>query len=139
SDAFEALGPLAADRLAEIADLGADGELDPATLPAGGALTAAPGDLVLTSGTGAGVLVVLGDLTVRSGARFHGAVYVLGRLVIESDAVVYGAARVASREHASEIDGAIEYAPCALDQAFRASDALNRPFRPSGRWWVPLF
>ncbi|MFW6079105.1 MAG: hypothetical protein ACODAE_05750 [Gemmatimonadota bacterium] len=155
--AFQRLGPLHAETLAAIADRRVAGEtaLSAGTgdaCDAGGdgsdadstractaeaPLAVATDDLVVTGGTGAGMLVVFGDLTIRSGAHFHGAVLVLGRLVLEPDAEIHGAARVAGRDRAARIDGSVRFDACALARAFSRIRAFDRPFRPSTRWWVP--
>jgi hypothetical protein len=94
----------------------------------------AAGDLTVLGGVGRGVLVVAGDLRLAGGVRFDGVVVVHGHLEI-SDAIVRGAVKARSvrlREGAVVRDG------CAVATA-AAAPALDGPFRPAGRWWIPAF
>jgi hypothetical protein len=55
-------------------------------------LRASAGDLTVVGGVGQGVLVVDGDLTLTSGARFHGLVIARGALHVEGSATLEGLA-----------------------------------------------
>ncbi len=125
--------------------------LDP-TAPCGAyfPLIFAPGDLVIDGGVGQGVLAVGGRLVVRGRARFFGAVLVGASLEIDAGASIEGAVRIAGVPASpaagaasdsvspSSIAGAIAYRACPLIEALLRS-AFDRPLRPSGRWWIPLF
>ena len=108
---------------------------DPAA-PCGGyfPLIFAPGDLAL-SGAGQGVLVVQGDLALEPGAVFHGAVLVTGRVTVPEGAIVSGAVRAGG----ASVAGAVRFDPCALGRALGSAPGLDRPLRPAGRSWVPVF
>ncbi|HEY8470565.1 MAG TPA: polymer-forming cytoskeletal protein [Longimicrobiales bacterium] len=108
---------------------------DPAA-PCGGYLPLifAPADLAL-SGAGQGVLVVQGDLALEPGAAFHGAVLVTGRITVAAGAVVSGAVRAGR----ASVAGAIRFDACALGRALGSAPGLDRPLRPAGRSWVPVF
>lgn len=163
SGEYERLGPLGAEDIAALADRVAvgsvelgpryrDGRCDPVPLgnwgspldpygPCGGyaPLVYSPGDLTVTGGAGQGVLVVDGDLALAGDARVYGAILVRGQLRVGRDAAVHGAASVAAMDGAGLVDGEIRYNACALSRAFGRAPALDRPFRPGRRWWVPLF
>lgn len=91
-------------------------------------------DLTVAGGSGHGVLVVDGDLTVTAGARLHGIVVVHGRLAVDGGSVVRGAVRADS----AIVHGAVIRDGCAL-AAVLSAPALDRAFRPPLRWWVPVF
>lgn len=120
-------------------DVGAPGNwgdpADPAA-PCGGYLPLifAPADLAL-SGAGQGVLVVQGDLVLAPGAAFHGAVLVTGRMTVGAGAVVSGAVRAGE----ASVAGAVRFDACALGRALGSAPGLDRPLRPAGRSWVPVF
>lgn len=120
-------------------DTGAPGNwgdpADPAA-PCGGyfPLIFAPADLAL-SGAGQGVLVVQGDLALAPGAAFHGAVLVTGRITVAAGAVVTGAVRAGR----ASVAGAVRFDACALGRALASAPGLDRPLRPAGRSWVPIF
>lgn len=97
----------------------------------------APGSLDIVGGAGAAFLVVVGDLTVRSGVELHAIVIVLGALVVEEGAVLRGAVRQAGAH--AEVAGTIVRDACVLAGAVRRSALDARPFRPAGRWWLPAF
>lgn len=92
------------------------------------------GDLTLTGGEGAGILVIEGDLVARGDFTFHGLIIVRGRALLDG-ATLLGALR------ADEVEvraGTVRFDSCLLSAAFRAP-ALDRAFRMPGRWWVPTF
>lgn len=95
----------------------------------------AASDLTVTGGSGHGLLVVDGDLTITGGARFHGIVAVHGHLRVEGGSTVRGAVRAIS---AVIRDGAVVRDGCVLTPALSAP-ALDRGFRPPSRWWIPVF
>lgn len=97
-----------------------------------------PGDLRITGGAGQGVLVVAGDLVLSGDAHFYGPVLVGGHLRVTDAGALSGAVTV-SASAALEGSSRISYDGCALWRAFAGSPALNRPFRPSGRSWIPVF
>jgi hypothetical protein len=140
ADRTEAGSVAAAPRIAAAGcDVGAPGNwgdpADPAA-PCGGYLPLifAPTDLAL-SGSGQGVLVVQGDLALAPGAAFHGAVLVTGRITVGAGAVVNGAVRAGG----ASVAGAIRFDACALGRALPSAPGLDRPLRPAGRSWVPVF
>lgn len=149
--------PLDALPLAEIADLllpqragtprpiAADGECVPgpwnwgavrAHHPCAGRLplVLVRGDLTLTGGEGAGILIIEGDLLAREDFTFHGLILVRGRAVLHG-ATILGALRADQLELET---GTIRFDSCLLADAFSAP-ALDRAFRPPGRWWLPTF
>lgn len=89
----------------------------------------------LEGGSGRGVLVVQGDLEIAGDFHFEGIVAVAGRLTVAGAASVHGAVRA---EHLDLREGAITRSRCALNAAL-SSPALDQPFRPVGRWWIPTF
>lgn len=95
----------------------------------------ATGPLTVSGGSARGILVVDGDLVLTDELRFEGILLVRGRVVIRDGTVIDGVLRAG--ELVME-DGRIAGAPCDLDPLFE-SPALDRPFRPAGRWWVPVF
>jgi hypothetical protein len=159
------LGPLAAHDLRELADHVAPSSITPAPVegaagcdgavagswgdprrPAGACgtyfpLIVSPGDLHLTGGVGQGILVVQGNLTISGGGAFAGAVLVEGTLHLTGGSHISGAALALDPERPSIIaEGSrITYDPCALLDAFTNAPALNRPFHPPGRGWIPWF
>ncbi|HKJ93779.1 MAG TPA: hypothetical protein VJ957_11490 [Longimicrobiales bacterium] len=139
-----ALGPLAWDLIPGIADGTMAGPPDSIPAPAGepaGApgqwrLLYAPHGVVMDGTTGQGVLVAGGDVTLRHGARFFGVVVTSGSLIMRDSARLVGAVRATS----ADIAGAtVRYRACALWRAVAGAEALRRPFRPAGRWWLPDF
>jgi hypothetical protein len=94
----------------------------------------APHGLVITGGTGQGLLVVDGDITLEDGARFYGAVLASGHLLLRDSARIVGAARARA---AVIQDATLQYRVCTLWRSVVAAPALRRAFRPSGRWWLP--
>lgn len=103
-------------------------------------LIVAPEDVEISDGTGQGVLVALGDLRISAETQFHGAVYVAGRLLATEGGAISGAVRLGSGSSSSHLaDAHIVHSACDLARAFRNSDALDRPVRPAGRAWIPLF
>lgn len=104
------------------------------------------GDLRLETGSGQGILIVEGDLTLGGDVEFYGLVIVKGELRtvgadnrVDGGVVVHGDGRLDSRSAA--LGGSvIRYSRCRVDRAF---DAVLRPrpistrsrtaFAPSGR------
>lgn len=95
----------------------------------------ADGDLELVGGEARGVLVVDGDLLLRGGARVAGVIVVHGTLTVEDGSAVTGAARARKIVVRS---GSLQRNECELRAAV-TSPALDRAFRPVGRWWIPAF
>lgn len=91
-------------------------------------------DLVMDGGVGHGVLVVDGDVHLTGGARFDGLVVAHGELRVDTGSVIRGAARAVS----ARVAGTVVRDRCVLDRVLSAP-ALDRPFRPPSRWWVPAF
>jgi hypothetical protein len=91
-------------------------------------------DLTLAGGVASGILVVQGDLRIIDGAVLEGVVVVHGQLEI-SGGTIRGAVRARS---VLLVDGAVIRDDLALSRAL-AAPALDRPFRPLARWWVPEF
>ena len=156
SSAFSGLGPLGISDLARLADRVETGALtaapgavacdtsasgnsgDPARpgSPCGDELPLifAPAGLTV-SGTGQGVLIVLGDLDLAPGAAFTGAIFVTGRLDLGAGATATGAIR--ARE--ASVAGTVRFSACALARALARAPGLARPLRPAARAWVPTF
>ena len=103
------------------------------------ALRASPGDLTLEGGVGQGLLVVAGDLTLVSGARFFGIVLVAGVLRVVGGARLAGLAQAHGGLEvgpASEIRGSACWTARALDAA-RPYLSLPLAIRESG-WIGPM-
>ena len=94
----------------------------------------APGNMRIDGGTGQGVLLVDGDLTVAGGARFSGVVVVSGVLEITELSELHGAV-LASRVIVHGGSRA-RYSSCAVDRALRAA-AL--PVVPEGLAWSDVY
>lgn len=94
-----------------------------------------PGSLTMSGGEGHGILVVEGDLRLAAGARFAGIIVVRGQLIIEDGSRVHGAVRA---DRVRILDGRVQRDGCMIQDVLRAP-ALDRAFRPRGRWWVPVF
>jgi len=102
----------------------------------------ARGDLELRGGTGQGVLLVDGDLTLSAGARFAGVILVRDDVIsLGAGGTVLGAvlaedAHVAPGDH-TRLDGAtrIQRSRCAVDLALARSARLTRV---RDRWWASL-
>jgi len=91
-------------------------------------------DLTVRGGEGRGFLVVDGDLHL-DGFRFEGVILVRGAVSITGATTVSGALRATS---VAITDGALSHDPCAVQMALSAG-GLDRAFRPSDRWWIPVF
>lgn len=91
-------------------------------------------NLTVAGGVGRGILVVWGDLRITDGAVLEGVVVVQGRLEI-SGGTIRGAVRAGS---VLLVDGAVLRDDRALSRVL-ATPALDGPFRPLARWWVPEF
>ena len=86
----------------------------------------------ITGGEGRGVLVVEGDLRITDGT-FEGLILVRGHLTVEGG-VLKGAVRAGS---ATVTGGTVVRDGCSVEAALQ-THALDRAFRPPGRWWVPI-
>ncbi len=152
-------GPIAWDRLATWADRVENGAVSPvATVAAGecvrsapgnwGApldpdspcadwlpLIFAPGDLRVLGGSGQGVLVVRGRLSLEDGARVYGPVFAAGGIEVQDDVELWGAVRARS----ADWSGRLHASPCAVLRALADAPALARPFRAGARFWLPAF
>lgn len=93
----------------------------------------APGSMRLRGGTGQGVLLVDGDLTIDSGARFFGVVAVLGVLRVTEGAEIRGQL-LASRILVNR-GSRVGYSSCAAKLALRAAGV---PVVPPGQAWSEL-
>ncbi len=93
-----------------------------------------PGDLEVAGGAGQGVLVVVGDLTVRSGFSFYGVVIVRGRLVAQGVGGRFqGKIWVGDLDRESEERITVVRSHCAVDRAVLAA-AFPAPLRE--RAWI---
>jgi len=156
------LGPLSWRDIAALADGVRQGDLSPRPSSSGGScdvalpdnwgaplephspcgdhfpLVFAPGDLRLDGGSGQGVLVVQGDLTLTRGNLFRGAVLVGGSLVVEDGASIVGAVTVLGGGGVAVAgDSTLRYDPCAVHTALERAVGLDRPLRPRHRFWLP--
>lgn len=95
----------------------------------------ATGSLRVIGGQARGILVVEGDAHFTDGARFEGIVLVRGQLILDGESRIHGAVRSGT---ALILNGEIRRNDCALATAL-SGPALDRAFRPPGRWWVPAF
>lgn len=93
------------------------------------------GDTELRGGEARGILVVEGDLRITDGARIDGVVVVTGELTVGSGAEIRGAVHAGSLVVA---ESTLLFDACVVAAAAGAP-ALDRGFRPAGRWWVPAF
>lgn len=132
------LGPLDAAVLRRIADRSDLGSPESHAEPF--PLIVISGDLHLRDGTGQGILVVTGDLTMAGKARFRGPILVGGNLRLADQARVDGAVTLAG-EAAATLTGEsrITYDPCALTRAINGTPLANRAFHPNDRAWIPQF
>lgn len=104
-------------------------------------LTHVAGDFIMTAGTGRGVLVVEGTLTMLAGASFSGLIVARRGFAATGAATVAGAIRVGGRSGPSPVtDLGSEFlfrpSPCAAQVQVRAS---LRPEAVRGRRWAELF
>ena len=100
------------------------GDPDHPTRPCGGRLPlrAADGDLTMDGGVGQGVLVVDGDLTLTSGARYYGLVLVRGTLRLEGAAILQGLALALEGAHVG-VDSRLVASACWAVRALTAQRA----------------
>jgi hypothetical protein len=92
------------------------------------------GDLRLVGGAGQGMLLVDGDLTLETGARFEGVVIARGSVRLESGAQLVG---VVLADHVALEGGSIvQYSSCAVDRALVAG---ARPVPQPGQSWTEMF
>lgn len=156
---FSRLGPLSLRDVAAIADRIESGTVRLAPVAAGGLcdtisagnwgdplnptgacfgwlpLIFSPADLELAGGTGQGVLVVDGDVTLRTGVEFSGAILATGRIDIDG-AHVTGAIRAGA---GVRVDGTVTHNACVLSRTFALARAFRKPFRMRERLWLPSF
>lgn len=92
------------------------------------------GDLRLVGGAGQGMLLVDGDLTLKTGARFEGVVVARGSVHLESGAQVLGV--VLADAVALEGGSIVQYSSCAVDRALVAG---ARPVPQPGQSWTEMF
>ncbi len=93
------------------------------------------GTTVHSTGRGAGVLVVNGDLTIESGSSWSGLVLASGNVILSGTASVTGLVRAGGRvsmQPGSILDGSA----CAAFEALRAAQSLARPIPLPGRSWL---
>jgi hypothetical protein len=100
----------------------------------------APGNLEVEGGTGHGVLLVRGDLTLRGRFVFEGVILVGGRLITEgAGAHVRGAVQIEDVEGAgSALAGGslFAYSPCAIGRALLGFGHLETL---STRSWIGMY
>ncbi len=156
---FARLGPLPFADVAAIADRTESGSVRLASVASGGTcdrhatgnwgepddptdpcfgfvpLIFAGADLDIATGTGQGILVVNGSVTLRAGVAFTGLVLATGRIDLLGGHVT-GAVRAAA---GARIDGVIESSACAVGRVVLGVRALRKPFRFGGRLWLPPF
>jgi hypothetical protein len=96
-------------------------------------LVHAPGDLSILGGTGFGLVLVDGDLTLEAGAVLHGIALVRGRATVRGE--LRGLLRAAA---GADVGGTIVRDACAIWRALTRARPLSRPFRPD-RWRLPWF
>lgn len=100
----------------------------------------APGNLSLSGGTGQGILLIGGDLSVNGQFDFYGPVIIKGSLKQAGQAEFRGGLMAASATlgDPSQMTGnaLVQYSSCALSRAINGS-ALPRP--ATLRSWVQLF
>lgn len=101
-------------------------------------LVAGTGAVTMDGGEGQGVLVVDGDLEIRSAAYFAGIVLVRGRLALRDNAVLVGFA-VAGGGVELGAGARAEASACAALRALSTSEALQRAFRLPQGGWIPLY
>ena len=90
---------------------------------------------VRLTGDGAGVLAVIGDVTLGPGSSWTGLLLVSGNVVLERAARVVGLVRGGGE--VSVGDGAVvDGSACAALQALEAATPLARPVPVRGRSWV---
>ncbi|MGH7648884.1 MAG: hypothetical protein ACREND_12255 [Gemmatimonadaceae bacterium] len=98
------------------------------------ALVHANGDIRLVGGAGQGMLLVDGDFTLKTGARFDGVVIARGAVHVESGAQVFGL--VMADHIALEGGSIVHYSSCAVDRALVAG---ARPVPQPGQSWTEMF
>lgn len=98
-------------------------------------LVHSPGSLTLSGGSARAILVVEGDLRLEDGVRVEGLVVVRGTLRVTGGSRIDGAVRAGTLILES---GVVRRSRCSL-LAVLSAPALDRPFRPPGRWWIPAF
>lgn len=92
-------------------------------------------DLTISGGEAHAVVVVEGDLRVMGNAQLSGLVVARGTLTVAETASIRGAVRAG----ALVLDGgALRWDPCTRDDVISAP-ALDAAYRPSARWWIPVF
>ncbi len=97
-------------------------------------------DLTVTSGSGQGILVVEGNLTMSAGTRFFGLVLVRGRIVMAANSEIVGAVLAQSLVQPTVLDGAsVRRCDCAIGRALLNTLGMNRLTPRRGRAWIPLF
>jgi hypothetical protein len=100
----------------------------------------AQGDLHITGGTGQGILLVEGDLSVAGGMAFYGPVIVKGSLSSAgTGGHFYGgvmAANVDLEQNSLLGNGVVQYSGCAIT---RALSGIATPIFAVGRSWAELY
>lgn len=101
----------------------------------------APKGLRLTGGSGQGILIVDGDLSLSGDAEFFGAVILTGALHLSERATIHGAVTALGDQASARLEGEsrIVYDPCALRSALAGTGLTNRVFHPRDRGWIPVF
>jgi len=96
-------------------------------------------ELELKGGSGQGILLVEGDLTISGDFTFYGPVIVRGRFESKNSAKVHGAVMVANMVNGNNAIGGlstINYSSCAIKKAFE--NAIP-PKRVIERAWMEVF
>lgn len=97
----------------------------------------ARGDVRVDGGTGQGILVVDGTLTLTAGASFAGVIVARDGLIVEPGSSVYGAAR--SKGATTLVDDArLVYSRCAIARSLAETAAARRLIRQR-RTFLPAF
>lgn len=96
----------------------------------------APGDLQIVAGTGQGIIVADGVVTIESGARFFGLVISVGGVELRGE--VHGTVWVAAGALTS-IEGLARFDRCAVTRALAHAPALARPVAASERQFLPAW
>lgn len=100
-------------------------------------LVFAKGDVTVHGGTGQGLLVVDGTVTVTAGATFAGVIVARGAVRVDDGAHVYGAVRSAGGY--IMLDGAsVSFSACAVIRAARSTEAATRVVLQQRRF-IPAF
>lgn len=100
-----------------------------------------PGSAHLTGGTGQGILLVAGDLSVQGGFKFYGPVIVRGRLITQGTGGHFNGAVMAANVNLAENsvlgNAVVNYSSCAVESAL--SNIPAPPKTVQHRAWTESF